>query len=139
MVERMTWPGNWSIVMNKQVSQREVSRRYYNLGQMLDGKKVNGINCYKCVDGHIFKSHELSPGVTPINIDCPEEDCDKLASSTFYNDIAPSLPVIIEFYRPTLKHCMKLRKNPELLDHIFNGGLLMRRIKPKVKIEITRS
>jgi len=35
----------------------------------------------------------------------------------------PEQQPTIEWYRPTLKQVLKMRKKPQVLDHVLNGGL----------------
>lgn len=116
------------------MSQGEIERRYDRL--MYDVKTnayykidlTNRVNCYTCQScKHITKTIDVDPGVTPFIFTC--EKCGQEAHSSFYEDIAPRQKPTFEWYRPLLKQIIKMRKKPEMIDHIFNGGLNYRIIK----------
>ncbi len=112
-------------------SQREVTRLYIKITEheMCKGKvEPNRINCYSCACGNVFKTIDIDKGVTPMFKIC--DVCDNMARSSFYKDVAPKLKPIAEWYRPTLKECLKMRnKDDGMLEHILNGGLEFRKIK----------
>lgn len=123
---------NMNITM---MSQREVERKYNKLIDDVKTKDfykinlANRVNCYTCQScRHITKTKDVDAGVTPFIFDC--EKCNKEAYSSFYTDIAPHLKPTFEWYRPTLEETMKLRKNPNAIDHVLQGGLLSRKIQP---------
>lgn len=109
------------------ISQREVERKYAKLIQdvaTLDYYKVdltNRINCYSCPCGYITKTIDKDAGVTPMMITC--RCCGGQSMSSFYKDLKPDHKPDIEWFRPTLKDCLKLRNKPAILDHILQGGL----------------
>jgi len=114
-------------------SQRKVSKGYAELLKEVEENEYYNIdlnsrvNCYTCSScGHITKTKDIDPGVTPFMHKC--EKCSGMSRSSFYNDIAPEKNPTQEWYRPTLKQCLKLRKNEDLLDHILQGGLISRKI-----------
>lgn len=113
-------------------SQKSVQKKYEKLihnVNTLDYYKTdltNRFNCYVCSCGHITKTKDVDSGVTPFMFSC--EKCGNTATSTFYKDIIPSEPHTIEWYRPTLKETLKLRKNFGLLEHVLNGGLLDKKV-----------
>lgn len=114
------------------ISQREVERRYKKLMHDVENDDyykvdlTNRINCYVCDCGHITKTKDIDAGVTPFYFNC--EKCGGMARSTFFTDIAPQQPPTFEWYRPSLEECLKMRKKPELLEHILKGGLRYRSI-----------
>ena len=116
----------------KKQSKREIERKYNKLLKDVetdDFYKIdlkNRINCYVCDCGHITKTKDVDAGVTPYIHKC--ERCGQMARSTFYKDIAPEQQPTEEWYRPTLKQVLKMRKKEDLLDHILQGGLDVRRI-----------
>lgn len=87
---------------------------------------TNRYNNYFCKCGHITKTKDVDPGVTPFMFTC--EECGNTATSNFYNDTIPEKSHTIEWYRPDLKETLKLRKDPGLLEHVLAGGLLDRKI-----------
>ena len=108
-------------------SQRQVEKKYNKLLQDVktdDFYKVdltNRVNCYSCTCGHITKTKDIDAGVTPFMFTC--EKCHGTATSSFFNDIAPDQSPTFEWYRPTLKQVLKMRKIPVMLDHVLSGGL----------------
>ncbi|AOW08720.1 hypothetical protein [Flavobacterium gilvum] len=115
-------------------SQREVERLYYKLIQDVKTNdfytKVNlenRVNCYVCDScGNITKTKDIDAGVTPMFFSC--EKCGQRARSTFFNDIVPNKQPTIEWYRPSLHECLKMRSKEAALDHVLNGGLNFRKI-----------
>ncbi len=110
------------------LSKRQVEKRYNKL--LADVKKSdfytsidlnNRVNCYVCSCGHITKTKDIDSGVTPFIFTC--EKCEREARSTFFKDIAYGQNPTFEWYRPTLKQVLKMRKNPAWLDHVLKGGL----------------
>ena len=122
-----------AIKENIMESQGSVTRRYNNLINdvaTLDFYKTdltNRVNCYSCSDGHITKTKDVDAGVTPMMITC--ETCNKTAHSSFYRDIAPLQQPTVEWYRPSLKETLKMRKKPNSLEHVLSGGLIYRKVK----------
>lgn len=114
------------------ISQRELKKRYDLMMLSVtndDYYKIdltNRVNCYVCGCGHITKTKDVDAGCTPMMFTC--ESCGKLATSTFYKDIAPEQTPTFEWYRPSLKQIQKMRNNPESLDHVLSGGLVRRQI-----------
>lgn len=117
------------------ISQREVERQYHKLSEKVKKDSYynidlnNRVNCYSCDCGHITKTKDVDAGVTPFIHNC--EMCGKMAKSSFYNDTHPDLLPTQEWYRPSLNEVLKLRSKPHVLDHVFNGGLMSRKISGK--------
>lgn len=122
----------FNLKRKKMISQREVEKRYSKLLKDVETNDyykidlTNRVNCYVCECGHVTKTKDIDPGVTPFFHRC--ERCGIPAKSTFYKDIIPDQPPTEEWYRPTLKEAFKMRKNPEMLDHVLSGGLVIRKI-----------
>lgn len=119
------------------LSQREVQRQYEKLMEDVRTNEFytkinmeNRVNCYVCDCGKITKTKDVDPGVTPFLHKC---ECGKLARSTMYRDIKPSLQPTEEWYRPSLHECLKYRDRPNVLNHVFNGGLLERKCEVNTK------
>lgn len=117
------------------ISQREVERKYKKLLEDVSTKEyytkidlTNRVNVYSCKCGNKFKTIDKDAGVTPMFKNCIL--CGTTAVSSMYKDIAPELKPVAEWYRPSLKECLKMRKNEPLLDHILAGGLEFRLITP---------
>jgi len=114
-------------------SQREVTRVYEKLMHDVETKEfytnidlASKVNCYTCSKcKHITKTKDVDAGVTPFCFVC--EKCGATATSSFYNDIAPHIDPTIEWYRPSLKETLKLRKDQSTLDHVLRGGLIDRK------------
>lgn len=119
-------------------SQRQVEREYQELLHDVATKDfykkdlTNRRNTYVCdKNGHSVVTIDRDPGVTPMFILCPH--CSGRGVSKFYNGGIPGVDPSHEWYRPTLKQCLKMcNKNEGLLDHVLKGGLVLREIeKPK--------
>ncbi len=117
------------------ISQGQVEKEYNKLLKEVETNDfysmdlTNRINCYVCACGHITKTRDINAGVTPFMFTC--EKCGDVAKSTFYQDITPDQEPTFEWYRPTLKETIKMRKKPDILDHILSGGLHFRLINKK--------
>lgn len=114
------------------MSVREVIRMYSNLvnrignGTFAGNSNKGKVNCYRCSDcGHITKTIDVDEGVTPYVYTC--EKCGGSACSSMYQNTAPDQKPTIEWYRPSLKKCLKMRsKHEDTLRHILYGGLVDR-------------
>lgn len=117
------------------MTKKEIRKKYAETLKLVETNEsyakvdlTNRTNCYVCHNCfHITKTRDIDKGVTPFMFPC--EECKKLAYSVLYKDMLPSKEPTIEWYRPSLKECFKLRKDQGTLNHIFNGGLLSRKIK----------
>ena len=116
-------------------SQSSITRQYNKLLNDVAKKDfykidlTNRLNCYTCNDpkcGHITKTKDVDAGVTPMFFKC--EICGTKAISSMYRDIVPIQKHTIEWYRPSLNQVLKMRKKPDLLYHIFRGGLDSRKV-----------
>jgi|GEM_PF-5889502 len=107
-----------------QISEREIERKYAKLEIKL--ADPNRINCYRCPNGHIRKTIDIHHGVTPMFLSC--DICGTQSTSTFYNDVAPDIKPTYEWFVPSLSETKKFKRNAAMLDHIFNGGLELRKI-----------
>ena len=112
------------------ISKREIAKRYNSMMKLVEGKEIQSqrINCYTCNScKHVTKTIDMAVGTTPFMHTC--EECGDFAHSSMYNDISPNKKPTQTWYRPSLNDCYKLRrKNPEVLEHIFMGGLLHKAI-----------
>jgi hypothetical protein len=109
-----------------QISEREIERKYANLE--IKTAEPNRVNCYTCgTCGNITKTIDRHHGVTPMFNRCPV--CGRQSTSSWYKDIAPDIEPTYEWFVPTLSEVKKYRRNPDMLDHIFNGGLDYRKLK----------
>lgn len=120
-------------------SIRDITKAYNKLIDDVKTKEfytevdlTNRVNCYTCDCGHVTKTKDVDAGVTPFIFSC--EKCNGEARSSFFNDIAQNQTPTIEWYRPTLKEVLKMRKKDDdgMLDHVLQGGLEYRKIKPIV-------
>jgi len=113
-------------------SQRSVTKKYNDM-LTRDGQQQvapNHVNCYTCPTcGRITKTIDRDVGVTPFMFSCETVNCEGMSTSSFYMDKAPDQEPTIEWYRPTLKQTLKMRKQPELLNHVLQGGLDYRNIE----------
>jgi len=115
-------------------SQREITREYNDLLKKVETDEFyqvdlsNRVNCYSCACGHVTKTKDIDAGVTPFMHQC--EKCGGFARSSFYNDIAPHQSPTQEWFRPSLKEVLKMRKKEDgMLEHVLKGGLDVRPIK----------
>ena len=109
------------------MSQSEVERKYSNLH--IQAAEKNRFNCYVCTNpicGEVTKTIDRHHGVTPMFLSCPS--CGLRTSSTGYRDIRPDYEPTYEWAIPSLKQCMKMRREPAMLEHIFMGGLKLSKI-----------
>jgi hypothetical protein len=116
-------------------SQRQIEREYNKLlkdvatSEFYEADLTNRVNCYTCQKcGHITKTKDVDSGVIPFMFRC--EKCNEVAYSSFFKDIAPDQVPTFEWYRPTLKETLKMRKDEGQLDHILKGGLDYRKVTP---------
>lgn len=88
------------------------------------------LNAYTCNNLHVTVTQDIHEGVTPFMIECPV--CKDMAMSRMYkvND-TPKIQPTHEWYKPEPKEWDLLDDN--VIDHVKNGGLLMRKIPPKKK------
>jgi hypothetical protein len=109
-------------------SLRQIEREYNRM--MLSYKdpvEPNKVNVYTCANNHAIKTIDIDNGTTPMLLTCAI--CQADAKSTWYKDTRPDIEVSHEFYRPDLIFTMKkLRKNPNMLEHVLAGGLMIRKI-----------
>jgi hypothetical protein len=92
--------------------------------------KIPRENAYICPKGHVTMTVDVADGVTPMFLGCRDLGCREIAQSRMYprqprpeNFPAPKW----EWYRPTQKQAeRKEHKYPGTLDHVKNGGLLLR-------------
>lgn len=108
---------------NPQISEREIERKYAKV--KTEFAKNDRVNCYTCGNGHITKTIDIHVGTTPMFINC---FCGQQSTSSWYRDITPDIEPTYEWFVPTLEQTKKYRKNPGMLDHIFSGGLDLRKI-----------
>ena len=109
-----------------QISDREIERNYAKLE--IKPAEPNRTNCYRCGKcGYVTKTIDRHHGVTPMFITC--DCCKGQATSSFYQNDYPDMVPEYEWFVPTLDEVKKYRRNPAMLDHIFNGGLDFRKIK----------
>ena len=109
------------------MNNKQITTRYNRIVKLYEGKDPGGVNCYRCPQGHITKTIDKDPGVTPFLHLCHK--CGDMATSSFYNDTHPDIEPVEEWYRPSLKKVLKMKKDQQMLDHILNGGLDVRKIK----------
>lgn len=85
------------------------------------------INCYSCGScHHITKTAHVDHGVTPFIIEC--EECGEEATSSFYRDLKPHNHATQEWYRPTLEEVIAKKDDEGWIDHVLNGGLILRKL-----------
>lgn len=109
-----------------QISEREIERKYSKLD--IKAADPNRINCYTCSRcKYTMKTIDVHYGVTPMFLRC--DCCGGRSQSTWYSDVIPDKKPEYEWRVPTLSELKKYKRNPAMLDHIFNGGLELFTIK----------
>lgn len=86
---------------------------------------TNRTNVYTCKNGHLTKTRDVDPGVTPMFYSC--ETCGESATSSFYRDTHPELEPTQEWFRPTLEQVLKM--DIGMREHVLQGGLDIRKIQ----------
>jgi len=76
------------------------------------------INCYVCKCGCATKTIEVDHGTTPSAIKC------ELCGSMAYDDVAPTH----EWYRPSFEELLTMLNDEEMVKHVLQGGLCIRKI-----------
>lgn len=119
------------------IKKCEAERRYAEMQKMKEERKgfynfdpeTPRVNIYTCPAGHRTKTIDRQPGTTPMFIPCSV--CDRSASSSMYR-VHPDepTPITLEWYEPTLQEVQNLRSEPGVLEHVFAGGLLSRKVTP---------
>jgi len=108
------------------ISERELARRYASIEiRNSEPNRVNTYTCDRCK--YVLKTIDRHEGVTPMSLTC--DCCGGTSISSFYQDKCPDKEPEKEWVVPTLEELKKYRANPAMLDHIFNGGLYLRKIK----------
>lgn len=114
------------------------------------------INEYTCEAGHVTRTGNVDPGVTPFMIGCKADGCTEMAKSCFYRCDQSRRPDWV-WYRPneaqfedeykracerlermighlfTDEHAKGLRS--DMFKHVANGGLSLRRINGSIDLE----
>ena len=113
------------------ISQRAVISGY---NAMLDvvraSKNENTVNLYTCENKecvNTVKTIDNDPGKTPLVLDCLK--CKGKMKSHFYTDIPEEPQVTMEFYRPELNTVLKKRSNEAYINHVLDGGLLLKDVE----------
>lgn len=118
----------------KTISQREIIRRLNKAIANNTGEPDEAILMYKCKS--CLKSvvtQQSNVGTTPMKLTCPQ--CGGAANHYTPGDEEVIEGPTYEWYRPDAHELFKLRrKDPGLLDHVFSGGLLLRKLKLYEKI-----
>ena len=109
-------------------SVKQVTKEYNRMLTLEEHSSKNRKNSYTCTNcNYETISIDLDSGTTPFIIECSK--CKQQSYSSFYDTSNKDKEPEIEWYRPTLKKTLKFRKQESLLEHILQGGLLMRNIK----------
>lgn len=117
------------MIMKKRKIRKEYKKMLKRVEERLGDQtlRVNNYTCQTC--GHITKTMDVDPGVTPFIHRC--EMCGNEAYSNFYNDRIPHKPATQEWFRPSLEVCYMMDEGE--LHHILNGGLIPRKIVDNFK------
>lgn len=113
------------------VSRRQITKQYKSMVDTFTKTKgnkgwTNCFNCKTCL--HTTKTINKDHGVTPYYINC--EKCGNESYSSGFCDLKPEDQPTYEWYRPTLKQTIKLRKkNGTELGLVMGGMLFSRQLK----------
>jgi hypothetical protein len=96
--------------------------------------EINGWTCDKC-GGMTYVIH-VDDGVTPFYLACRAsgdlDHCDGMGRSLFYPSAAPPPHVLAavrwEWHTPGPEEKTRLLLEPEVLEHVEKGGLLLREL-----------
>ncbi len=96
--------------------------------------EINGWTCDKC--GKVTYVIHVADGVTPIFLACRAsgdlDHCSGMGTSLMYPSAAPPPHVLAEvgweWYMPDPVEKTQLLREPDLLDHVEKGGLLLREL-----------
>jgi hypothetical protein len=91
---------------------------------------MNKKNVYTCrLCGGSIVTIDIDEGVTPFMIECKaNEDCDGVMHSSFYS-VDQSLEPEFEWYKPTSFDHYPSEYRKDMIRHVEDGGLDIRRIK----------
>lgn len=111
------------------LSQRKTIAAYNGMLSIVNAQKEsdNTVNLYTCENkscGNTVKTVDVDRGTTPMVLDCLK--CRGKMKSSFYQNIPDKPDVTMEFFRPELNKVLKQRDNQNLMNHILDGGLLLR-------------
>ncbi len=97
---------------------------------------AGAVNFYTCqVCGGQIITRNKDDGTTPFMIDCEaSKDCDGFMYSGFYK-IDQHSEATFEWYRPKTAGERKKLDNPDVAEHVRQGGLLLRRIADGRSVE----
>lgn len=88
----------------------------------------DGITCYHCTNcEQVTKTKKLDVGVIPFKILCCH--CGGHTATRTMVDVNPEQDVDVLWYRPDIHDCIKLRKDPMVLEHVLKGGLLLKDVE----------
>ena len=110
------------------MTKKQISRKYNCLLARVENMEIydgrNTVDQYQCGKCHfrVFTTYK-DKGVTPFATRCPI--CGGLMqhNRTFSKDTFPEDIRVLNWYRPELKHLLKMNE-PEI-DHVLNGGLIL--------------
>lgn len=110
------------------MTRTQIIKRYNKLVEEIENMEIydgrNTVDQYQCGKCHsrIFTTYK-DKGVTPFVIGCPVCGGSMQHNRTFSKDTFPEDVRVLKWYRPELKHLLKMNE-PEI-DHFLNGGLIL--------------
>ena len=123
------------------MDQKKLKAAYKNMVRRVEAdtrrSEQKGLtNCYTCTNcGQVDKYLYVDSGTAPMVVGC--SSCKKRSSfSSLMKQQAPNLAPTWEWFRPSLEQVKTFSKQPQLLMHILNGGLLRRPAQNPVKQDI---
>lgn len=110
------------------MTRTQIIKRYNKLVEEIEDMEIydgrNTVDQYQCGKCHsrIFTTYK-DKGVTPFVIGCPVCGGSMQHNRTFNKDTFPEDVRVLKWYRPELKHLLKM--NVFEIDHVLNGGLIL--------------
>lgn len=110
------------------MTKKQISRKYNCLLARVENMEIydgrNTVDQYQCGKCHfrVFTTYK-DKGVTPFAIRCPICGGSMQHNRTFSKDTFPEDIRVLNWYRPELKHLLKM--NVFEIDHVLNGGLIL--------------
>lgn len=125
MDQQMT-PVQRKVEATRRAAQKRRADAMAAKARMAGTPRINIYTCAKCDAGTV--TVDVDDGVTPFIILCrATERCGGEAHSCFYRVPPGDHVPTFEWYKPTIRKAKRLdRKWPGTLDHVRQGGLMLR-------------
>lgn len=119
------------------MTRTQIIKRYNKLVEEIENMEIydgrNTVDQYQCGKCHfrVFTTYK-DKGVTPFVIGCPICGDSMHHNRTFSKDTFTEGVRVLKWYRPELKHLLKMNE-PEI-DHVLNGGLILEKSIPRLQL-----